>query len=254
MAPCPQYIRHMGYVSEVIAMRSRYQRSRVSWKPHLDHSRRFIVSAAEKCRDRSKAVILGAGLFLDVPLEELSSLFREVVLVDIVFLPEARKSVRKFDNVKLVRHDVTNMAQKLYENIHRGHSELPKSTPTAPEIDENTGLVVSLNILSQLWVVPRMYALGKQPGLDEELVEDWCRQIVESHYVSLKSMPCTVCLIADHEAVKYDREGRIVSRISTVFDMELPASDASWTWNIVPMGDDHQYLSKELNVGAWYLR
>jgi uncharacterized UPF0146 family protein len=235
-------------------MRERYQRSRASWKPHLEHSRRFVVSVAERCRNRSKAVILGAGLLLDVPLEELSSLFREVVLIDIVFLPEARRSVRKFDNVKLIRHDVTNMAQKLYENIHHGHSELPESIPTVPEIDDNTGLVVSLNILSQLWVVPRMYALWKLPGLDEELVEDWCRQIVESHYAYLRSKPCSVCFIADHEAVKYDREGRIASRESTVFDMELPRVDASWTWDIVPMGYGRQFLSKELNVGAWHLR
>jgi hypothetical protein len=156
----------------VIAMRARYQRSRVLWKPHLDHSRRFVVSVAEKCRNLSKVVILDAGLLLDVPLEELSSLFQEVVLIDIVFLPEAQTSVRKFGNMKLVQHDVTNMAQKLYKNIHRGHSELSKPTPTALEIDENAGLVVSLNILSQFWVVPRMYALLKLPGLDVELIED----------------------------------------------------------------------------------
>jgi hypothetical protein len=35
-------------------------------------------------------VVLGAGLLLDVPLNALSSLFREVVLVDIVFLPEVQ--------------------------------------------------------------------------------------------------------------------------------------------------------------------
>jgi len=254
MTPCPQYVRHMDYVGEVIAMRERYRRSRALWMPHLEHSRRFIVSAADRCRNRGRAVILGAGLLLDVPLEELSALFGEVVLVDIVFLPEARRSASRFDNVKLVLYDVTNIAQKLYENIQRGNFELPESTPAVPEIDEKTGLVVSLNILSQLWVVPRMYALRRLPSLDEELVHDWCRQIVESHYAYLRSMPSSVCLIADHEVIKCDRERRIASRGSTVYNLELPRPDASWTWNIVPMGDGRQYLSKELNVAAWHLR
>jgi hypothetical protein len=67
-------------------------------------------------------------------------------------------------------------------------------------------------------------------------------------------MPCDVCLVADHEFVKRDQEGCIVSRGSTVSGLVLPEPDASWTWNIVPMGEKRQYLSKELYVGAWHLQ
>jgi len=252
--PCPQYVRHMDYLSEAIAMRGRYKRNRAAWQPHLEHTRRFVLSAAEKCQTRSKAVILGAGLLLDVPIEELSSMFQEVVLLDIVFLPEVRKSIKRYRNAKLVQHDVTNMAEKLHNNILRGLRELPKADPLISEIDENTSLVVSLNILSQLWVMPRSYALKKLPGLSEEHVDDWCREIVKSHYAFLLSMPCAVCLVADHEFVKRDRKGSIVSRGSTIAGLALPEPDASWTWNILPMGEDRQYLSKELIVGAWHVR
>jgi hypothetical protein len=244
----------MDYLDEAIAMRGRYRRNRAAWRPHLEHTSRFVLSVAEKCRNRNKAVVLGAGLLLDVPLYELSSLFQEVVLVDIVFLPEVRRSIKQYGNVKLIQHDATNVARQLHENIRRGLRELPEPVPMFPKIDENAGLVVSLNILSQLWVVPRAYALRKLPGLDEEHVDDWCRRIVESHYAFLRSMPCEVCLVADHEFVKRDREGGIVSQGSTVSGLALPGPDASWTWNIIPMGGNRQYLSKELNVGAWHLR
>ncbi len=244
----------MEYLDEVIAMRRRYRRSGMFWRPHLEHTRRFILSAAGKCQNPGKAVILGAGLLLDVPLNELSSMFQEVVLLDIVFLPEIGRTAKRYGNVKLIQHDVTNMAKKLHENIHQGRHDLPEAMPMVPGIDMNTGLVVSVNILSQLWVVPRAYVLKKLPDLDGELVDDWCRRTVESHYMYLLSIPCTVSLITDHEYAKRDQEGRIVNCGSTISGLALPQPAASWTWNIVPRGDDHQYLSKELNVGAWYLR
>ncbi len=250
--PCPQYVRHMDYLDEAIAMRQRYRRNRASWQPHLERTRQFVLSAAEKCRKRDKVVVLGAGLLLDVPLAELATMFREVVLLDIVLLPEARKMIKGYSNVKFTQHDVTNMAEKLYNNIQQGARELPEAAPGVPEIDENTGLVVSLNILSQLWVIPRAYALRKL-RVDEEETDGWCRQIVESHYAFLRSMPCAVCLVADHEFVKRDRDGRIVSQGSTISGLALTGPDVSWTWNIAPMSEDGQYLSKELNVGAWHL-
>ncbi len=252
--PCPQYIRHMDYLSEANAMKSRYERNRTAWQPHLEQTRQAILSAAAENRNRSKVVILGSGLLLDVPLNELSSMFHEVVLLDIVFLPEVYKRVRQYGNVRLVQHDVTNMAQKLYENIRSGQTELPNAAPSLAEIDETTGLVVSLNLLSQLWVMPRTYALKKLRSLNEENVDDWCRQITNSHYAFLQSLACPVCLIADHEFVKRDREGWIVSQGSTIAGLALPEPEVSWTWNIVPLGGKDRFLSKELKVGVWQMR
>jgi hypothetical protein len=243
----------MDYLSEAIAMRGRYRRNRAAWQSHLDHSRHIVLSAAEQCRNRSKVVVLGAGLLLDVPLAELSSLFREVVLVDIVFLPEVRRRITPGGNVKLHQYDVTGMARALYDAIRLGSRDLPEAAPPVPDPDEAAGLVVSLNILSQLWVVPRAYALRKLPGLDEELIDDWCRQIVKAHFDFLESMPCPVCLVADHEFVMRDREGGIISRGSTIAGLSLPAPDASWTWDIMPKGEE-RHCSKELIVGAWHVR
>ena len=252
-ASCPPHVRHMDYLSEAIAMRGRYVSNSAAWKPHHDNSRHVVLSAAEQCRNRSKAVVLGAGLLLDVPLAELSSQFREVVLVDIVFLPEVRRRITSCCNVRLLQYDVTGMARALYDAIRLGSRHLPEAAPLVPELNEAAGLVVSLNILSQLWVIPRAYALKKLPGLDPELIDDWCRQIVKSHYDYLVSLPCDVCLVADHEFVMRDREERIVSRDSTIAGLSLPAPDVSWTWDIMPKGDE-RHCSKELIVGAWHVR
>lgn len=96
-------------------------------------------------------------------------------------------------------------------------------------------MVVSLNILSQLWVIPRAYALKKLHGLEDEELDDWCGQIVSSHYAFLQSLPCDVCLVADFEFIKRDKNGVVASHGSTIFNLALPPPEESWTWNIAPM-------------------
>jgi hypothetical protein len=123
-----------------------------------------------------------------------------------------------------------------------------------PGIGQDCGLVVSLNILSQLWVVPRAYASQRLRGQNEYQVDEWCGRVVAAHYSFLRSLTCDVCLVADHEFVKRDSSGRVISRGSTVYGLELPAPESSWTWNIVPPSKASGSVSKELIVGAWHLR
>lgn len=252
--PCSPPVRRMGYLDEAIAMRGRSRRNRAAWQPHLDNSRRFVLSAAEQCRNKSKVVILGSGLLLDVPLAELAAMFQEVVLIDVVCLPEVHRRINRHDNIRFVEHDVTNLAERLYQNGRDRLPELPEPATATLEIDKNTGLVVSLNILSQLWVVPRTYAVRHFRGVSDDQIEEWCRRIVDSHYASLRSLPCDVCLVADYEFVKRNGQGQVVSRASSIYDIPLPEPDASWTWDIVPIGKDSPYLSKELIVGAWNMK
>jgi len=181
-------------------------------------------------------------------------MFREVVLVDIVFLPEVRNAVKRYSNVKILPVDITTVAQKLFENVRLGICELPKATTPLLSSLEDIGLIVSLNLLSQLWVMPRAYALKKLPLLDEEELDDWCGQIVSSHYAFLQLLTCSVCLVADFEFVKRDKTGNITGCGSTIFNLQLPAPEESWTWDIIPIGESNGHLSKELKVGAWQMR
>ncbi|MHB8843751.1 MAG: hypothetical protein ACYC7L_03300 [Nitrospirota bacterium] len=248
--PCSPALRHMGYLTEAIEMRGRARRNKAAWQPHLDNTRSFVLSSAEKCGSRNKVIILGSGLLLDVPLAELAAMFREVVLMDVVCLPEIRKRIKAFNNVSFIEGDVTNTAGRLYQNGGKGIHELPESVPTVP-IGQDCSLVVSLNILSQLWVIPRAYAGRRFRGLNEYQVDEWCGRVVAAHYSFLRSLPCDVCLVGDYEFVKRDRDGGIISKGSTVYDLELSAPDREWTWNIVPPSRDP--VSKELIVGAWHL-
>ncbi len=249
--PCSPYLRRMGYVDEAIAMQRRYSRRSSAWQPHLENTRRFVLSSVQKCRARNKIIVLGSGLLLDLPLAELASLFRRIVLMDVVCLRHVRKHIKKYGNVTFIEQDVTTVAERLYNNKQQRNYELPEATAPRLIDDEPPDLVVSLNILSQLWVVPRSYVINPLPRVPEERLEDWCRHIVERQYAFLRSMTNPVCLVSDYEFEKRDREGKIFSRGSTIHGLALPQPDKSWLWDIEPLQDGSQFHSKELRVGAW---
>lgn len=251
---CPPYVRRMGYLYQAIALRGRYVRRHRSWQPHLDNTQKFIIQCAERCHNREKAVVLGSGLLLDIPLEKLSKMFGEMVLADVIHLPEVCKRVKRFANVRLTQCDVTGIAEKLFQNVQSGFKELPVSVPSLPEIDESTGLVISLNILSQLAAIPFDYVQKKMPLQDESVIDAWCDQMREAHYSALKALPCNVCLVADFEFVRKDSAGKVVEKGSTVGGLALPAPDTAWTWEIAPLGEDSRDRAKGLHVGAWHIR
>lgn len=242
--------RALGYLNEALDLRRRARINRQAWQPHLDRTRAFVLSAAERCRDRNRVVILGSGLLLDLPLPELSRMFKEVQLQDVVCLRETRNHIRQYPNASFVERDATGVAEALY----RGHGAALRALPEVPKPEPpgNADLVVSLNILSQLWVVPRAYVGGNMRQLAPEEADEWCAAIVASQYAFLRSLPCAVCLVADVEAIKRDSTYAVVSKLSTVYGLELPRPEQQWTWNIAPPGRTNAHHSKELAVGAWF--
>ena len=252
--PCPAYVRRMRYLFDIIALRGRYQRNRAAWRPHLENTRAFLLAAADRCERRDAVAVYGAGLLLDVPLAELAARFKEVYLLDIVFLREVRRKARRYGNVTLVQHDTTNVAEALCHGIGQGSRELPEPSPAPPECVRRADLVISLNLLSQLALMPRHYADTKIDDLDEQQLDAWCGRIVDAHLELLRSLDHHVCMVVDHTYEKRDKSGAIVHTGTTVYDRDLPEPDATWNWNLAPLGENDRTLSTGLVVGAWHLR
>lgn len=252
--PCPGHVRRLRYLYEVIAMRSRHRRHRAAWRPHLENSRAFVLAAAQRCEGRDSVAVYGAGLLLDVPLAELAVRFRRVHLLDIVFLDQARRQARRHGNVTLVEHDATNLVEALDRAVRGGDGRLPEPSPAPPECVRDADLVVSLNLLSQLWGLPRAYAAANLDDLEDEQLDAWCGRIVAAHLALLRSLACPVCLVADHAYAKRDRTGAVVETGSTVHGLPLPEPEAAWTWDLAPVGESDRAVSTELSVGGWSLR
>lgn len=249
---CPSYVRRMEYLYQAIALRGRYRRRKHAWQPHLDAARSFILSVAERCVSRGRVVVLGSGLLLDVPIERLAEQFGEVVLVDIVHLPEIRRRVRAYPNVRLLQHDVTGVAKPLYENVRRGIQALPEVNAVIPEAGGDTGLVVSLNLISQLAAIPSYYVSKKMPNVSQDELDAWCNRIRAAHLDALAALSCDICVIADYAYVWSDAGGAAVEQGSTVGDLALPEAGVKWEWHIAPFGEEPGGHAKTLSVAAWH--
>ncbi|MGE3807172.1 MAG: hypothetical protein AB7K24_21120, partial [Gemmataceae bacterium] len=180
LTPCPSHLRDMGYLRETLNVRACRDQCFFAWEPHLRRTRALILSAVAGCSARRKAILLGAGMLHDVPVEELSARFREVVLVDILPTRAARRAAKRWPNVRLFPADVTGTIEAVHAAARRPGSKLPTVEPDLFFDDDEVDLVASINLLSQLPYLPVQYL--KQCGHHaDEAVEAYARGVVQAH-------------------------------------------------------------------------
>ena len=231
--PVPCYLRKMGYVREMKALGARRNRCLASWRIHLEHTQASILEAARQCEHKHKALIIGSGLLFDIPVFELSRLFHDVVLVDIVHLWRVHRQTSPFPNVRLVQRDVTGMVERSYM---AGRKRIPAPMPQRRIkyfLDEGFDLVVSANILSQLPVLPNEHLSRRIRSVKEEQVSVFSRALVENHLDWISSFPGVTCLIADLERLQYN-EKKLVSREASLWGVTLPEGGQQWFWDLAP--------------------
>lgn len=248
--PCARPLRGMGYPRELMGIRGRAWRCWNAWKPHLERSKAVVHSAVARCEQRRKAVILGSGMLYDVPVEELSTAFREVLLVDIVhplknWLPNLR-----FKNLRRVTADLTGTADEVFRVAKMPGTRLPRTEPSLFLDESEIDLVVSLNLLSQLPVIPTTYLerVGVHPPI---AVAAFARHLLTAHLAYLQRFPCAVALITDVEKLTLNRAGNLVDSSSLMRGVALPGAGETWTWHLAPRPEsapDFSYYRRVVGI------
>lgn len=238
---CPPHVRDMGYLRELIGIKSRHARCRHAWADHLARARAAIAAAAEAAPGRDKALVIGAGLWLDVPVEDLTRRFRQVVLADVFHLPAMRRRARGFSNLRLDDVDVTGLAQSLHR--HRRTDGGPPVSYHAEGFD----LIVSANLLSQLPVLPRRFM---EDRWTEAQLEILARRMIADHLDWLGGFAGRVCLIADVERLTCQGDA-ILERRDTLHGVALPEGGAEWMWNLAPRPEQDPHHDIRLRVRAF---
>jgi hypothetical protein len=223
----------MGYVREQAGITVSGSRSVDSWRFHLEECKATILQAADLCHHQGKALVLGSGPLLDVPLAELSRRFEEVVLADIVHLRQARKQARCYANVRLIQIDVTGVTKTIFDLARRRKPvSLPEHRPDF-FLDEKFDLVASVNLLSQLPVIPGRYLTAGIGGLSVDAKDDFSRKLIEKHLDWLARFPGVVCLITDRDRLEIGGS-KILIRKKMLWGVDLPKGGRSWIWDIAP--------------------
>lgn len=237
MTPAPEPVKRLGYLKEQIAIAARHRRLHHAWKEHLQRSRRFVLWSAANCPGQNKAVILGSGGLLDVPLGDLADDFKEVVLVDIFHPPAVIAWAAQYPNVVLVEADLTGLVDDL------AAGEMPVEPPLPDIPDGDADLVVSLNLLGQLPLIPARHAPDKQ-------AKAFAAEIRRQHLRALQALPGRVCLITE-TVREFVEDGEVDETEPALADIKLPEPDESWIWNLAPAPEFERGRDLRLRIAAY---
>ena len=240
----------MGYVRELRALRARRNRCRSAWHSHLDRTRAVILDAAAQCEQRRSALVVGSGLLFDIPLEALSRQFESVVLVDIVHAWSVHRQAARFSNVRLLPLDVTGVVERCHALARRRSPAPLPQRPVECFTGEGFDLVASVNILSQLPVVPNGYMSRRIRALAEADTKEFSRALVVNHLDWLCSFQGIACLVTDLERLCYGECG-LASREESLWGISLPEGGRDWMWDLAPKPEMYFHLDVRHRVGGY---
>jgi len=246
LTPCPRELRDLGYRTELVAIGARYRRCRAAWADHLARSRRAVERAIERAPGRDTVMVLGSGRLLDVPLAALAAVFRRVVLIDVLHPLSARLGTHGYRNVELRSDDITGTIAALHR-ITPG-DELPPVHSYAPLYGTGVDLIVSMNLLSQLGVLPAEWIERRLGESAASAADAFCAALARKHLDDLARCRASVCLIADVEWQHVDSAGTILERDSSIFGLPPPAPAEEWLWNLAPAPESDPRISEVRRV------
>lgn len=240
--------RRLGYAKAAVSLWSRRRRCAKLWREHEEKTRSFILDVARSARRSDTIWLFGAGTLADLPLKDLSAMFRQVLVFDVALLASARRAVRHLGNVELRLADVTGVVRPLAE----WQPQMP--LPLVPvsfmaELDPvPPDCIVSVNLLSQLPLLPMEYL--RRRGVSRTKTEAFGRAIIEAHLHDLAGLSCPVGMITDATRFWRSRTGETVMQESAVLDVRLPVPEREWFWTLAPRGEIDLEASLEVRVQA----
>ncbi len=116
---------------------------RLYWQPHIDHSYRRILEAADLAQGKHVATVLGAGVAAEIPLAELARRFDRLILVDmdglsmVEGIEQVPLELRSKVEIKVM--DVTSFATLLMQHL----AEAADASSSASDCFRRFGVIFS---------------------------------------------------------------------------------------------------------------
>jgi hypothetical protein len=242
----------MGYYGYQQGLIHRHLEQGRGWDSHLENSRRFILKAVDLIKPE-RVTVLGSGWLLDLPLSEIAEKTGSVILCDIVHPPEVIKQAGEIKGVTVMELDATGGLINEVWNKRPGYFlfKRPFSTAniTIPEFKPGfePGLVISLNILSQLDTLPVKFLTERSKIEDRELLD--FRRDIQTKQLEFLQRHSSV-LITDLKEVFTDRAGNKTEVKSVIIDLPGGKLKESWTWDFDKEGSDYHSKKSVLEVEA----
>ena len=236
-----------GHLKESISLIAREKRCEKAWLPHRNQCKNFILKSLIFAQHFDSVLILGSGPLHEIPILELSKKFKNITCVDIVHLSSTKKSVEHLPNIEFIEHDITELESALV----RGQLDLHVPTTF---LDRNWGLVMSINLMSQLPLHLEHYIkMHFKNKFSEKLIENYLKAVTSNHLLYLKSFNRPVILITDDEIQYYSRQDEVVESQFHLKHLDFPKNSEEWLWNLAPIPEYDKELGVKLKVKAFLL-
>jgi len=242
----------MGYYNYQEGLIYRHLNQEEGWNSHLGNSRNFILRALDIVKP-SVVTVLGSGWLLDFPLKEIAEQGMEINLVDIVHPPEVKRQASEIKNVTLREEDVTGgLINEVWAKAgHRSFFNKLRSLADIRIAEYNpqyeTGMVISLDILTQLETLP-VKLLRKKAIVDEESYLRFRRNIQQNHIRFLRQHRSV--LISDISEVITGSSGKIDEKVSVLAEIPDTGYKEEWTWDFDLRGSDYYRKKSVFRVMA----
>lgn len=245
----------MGYYDYQSGLIYRHLKQESGWDSHLNRCREYVLRTI-RIHKPEKITVLGSGWLLELPVAEISEKVSELVLVDIVHPPDVIQQVRTLKNVKIIESDVSGgLIEEVYRKV--------KATPLLKRLDNldglvipdylpdgDPGIVISMNLLTQLEVLPVRFLEKKARISSEEMLE--FRKKVQQKHLEFLSRHRSV-LVSDYEEVSTSKSGETNSVRTLVADLPDGFDVEKWTWNFDLKGSDFYNSRSVMKVVAMTL-
>lgn len=248
-------LHRMGYYNYQQGLIYHHLNQEGGWNSHLQNCRNFILKAVEIVKPEI-VTVLGSGWLLDFPLREISERVSVVNLVDIVHPPQVKSQTEGLKNVILREDDVTGgLVSEVWEKAgHRTFFNRLRSINgiQVPEYQPafDTGLVISLNIFTQLESMP-LELLKKKSKADDLSFLQFRKEIQYKHIAFLRKHESV--LVTDLSEVVTEKSGRTSEIISVLVDLPDARMKEEWTWNFDLKRSDYYNKRSVFRVAALLL-
>lgn len=240
--------RSFGHLYESISLLSREKRCKSAWEPHRTECKNLITKHLDCAINRDSILILGPGPLHEIPIEEISKKFKKVTLVDIVHLQSTKKYVSHLKNIDFIEHDITEKEAEL-QNLKTLTSKPPQRF-----LDQDWGMVLSVNLMSQLPLHFQTCIEKKMKGLfSESAIDTFLKELTSLHYLYLKSFKAPVLLITDTHSDYLNPSEKILQTDDNYAHIKLPAPIHSWVWRVAPIPEFRKDIEIRMRVSGFLL-
>ena len=255
MTHSPSYRRilhRMGYYNYQQGLINNFLVQEDGWLGHQKKCRNFILKAIEYHKP-DKVTVLGSGWLMELPLVEMAERTGEICLIDIIHPPEVISQASTVRKVRLVEEDISGGLIELVWKAAGNRTFLNKLSSledlTIPEYrsPEDPGMVVSLNILTQIEVLP-LHLLKKKSRADENEFLQFRRSIQENHLKYLKQYKSVI--ITDTSELISRPGGRREKVPTLLVDLPDGLIKEEWQWDADLKGRDFNLRHSAFEVTA----